>query len=158
MNTANRIEPISAWEVSLKAVTALMRVYGRKMESEMKIPYTWFDVLVQLVETPGERLRMRDLAELVILTPSGLTRLVDRIEKAGLVRREASRKDRREMAVVLTDIGSELAVRAREAHHRHIEECFTRLLNDNDVTAIHTAFSKIRNALLDGKSELAPRQ
>jgi DNA-binding MarR family transcriptional regulator len=158
MNDTDGPRPITAWEISLKTVTTLMRIYGRKMESEIKIPYTWFDVLVQLVETPGERLRMRDLADLVILSPSGVTRLVDRLEKVGLVLRDASREDRREIAVMLTDEGRALAHRAREAHHRHIQEYFSSALNDDDVKALYTAFSKIRNALTETKGDLVPRQ
>jgi DNA-binding MarR family transcriptional regulator len=152
------LEPLAAWEISLKTVTAVLRLCGVKMESEVKIPMTWFDVLVQLVETPGGRLRMRDLAELVILSPSGLTRLVDRIEKAGLVVREASREDRRETAVVLTEEGLALALRARETHHRHLQEYFSRHLNDDDMKALWAAFSKVRNGLTGNTSDLVPRQ
>lgn len=141
------VEPIVAWEASLRAVTELLRLYGRKMEAEVGIPLTWFDVLVQLYEAPSKRLRMHDLAAAVILSPSGLTRLIDRMEKAGLVQRELSTEDRRQVLVLLTQAGRTLARRARKAHHRHIQEHFSRHLTDDEVRTLHTAFTKVRQAL-----------
>jgi DNA-binding MarR family transcriptional regulator len=145
--TVHQIDPIESWEITLRTVTGLMRIYSQKMQAEVEIPLTWFDVLVQLYEAPDGRLRMQDLAELVILSPSGLTRVVDRIEKAGLVRRKPSTKDRRETFVLLTKTGHAMAHRAREAHHRHIKEHFLQHLTDDDIQALHITFSNVRRNL-----------
>jgi DNA-binding MarR family transcriptional regulator len=146
-STAGDSGPIEAWELSLRTVTKLMQIYSRKMEAEVNIPLTWFDVLVQLVEATDGRSRMQNLAQMVILSPSGLTRLIDRIESAGLVRREPSTEDRREMYVVLTDAGRSLAHTAREAHHRHIEEYFSRHLTAEDIQALHAVMAKVKQGL-----------
>jgi len=152
-STRGTVDPIDAWEISLRTVTRLLGIYSRRMEAEVKISLAWFDVLVQLLGAPGGRLRMQNLAEMVVLSPSGLTRLVDRIENAGLVRREPSTEDRREMFVVLTEAGRSLAHAAREAHHRHIEEHFSRHLAPEDVQALHAALTKVRQALATSAGE-----
>ena len=66
----------------------LTRELGRRLERETRLSVQWFEVLLRLFRTPGHRLRMSDLAAQTTLTPSGLSRAVDRLERAGLVTRE----------------------------------------------------------------------
>ena len=97
---------------------ALMVAHGRAMarvervaETEGALPLDWYNVLLVLEYAPEGRLRMGELVEHVLLSPSGLTRLIDRIEKAGLVERNLCSQDRRAFEVALTDKGR--AARAR---------------------------------------------
>ncbi len=86
---------------------------------------------------------MNELAERILYSKSGFTRVVDRMEEAGLVRRERPENDRRSFLVVLTDQGLKTMETARR-HHRHaIEQHFSRHLSDADVKALTRAFEKV---------------
>lgn len=90
----------------------------------------WFDVLSRLADAPPVGLRMQELEELALFTRGGLTRLVDRIEAAGLVRREPVPGDRRGVRVVLTDEGRQRYAAAIARHLEVIEREFGRRLTD----------------------------
>jgi DNA-binding MarR family transcriptional regulator len=86
---------------------------------------------------------MNELAERILYSKSGFTRVVDRLEDAGLVRRIRPENDRRSILVVLTDHGRNTLEQARR-HHRHaIEQHFSRHLADTDIRALTRAFEKI---------------
>jgi DNA-binding MarR family transcriptional regulator len=103
----------------------------------MALPLSWYDVLVQLSEAPGNALRMRELADAVLLSKSGLTRLVDRMEQAGLVeRREHDR--RRTRRPCRTDRRGH-GQRLRDAAPTHIQgvrEHFVGLLDDDEIQVL----------------------
>lgn len=99
---------ITAFGMLLEAHAAVITQVNRDLEASSAIPVTWFEVLIRLSRTPERKLRMAELAGQVGLSTSGLTRLVDRIEDAGYVRREACPTDRRGSHCVLTDAGEEL--------------------------------------------------
>src|SRR4051794_25989700 len=84
-----------------------MRELEREMLTATGLPLAWYDVLLQLAEAPGRRLRMAELADRVLLSRSGLTRLIDRLQAEGLVRREPSPDDARGTYTVLTPAGLE---------------------------------------------------
>ena len=86
---------------------------------------------------------MNELAERILYSKSGFTRVVDRMEEAGLVRRERPENDRRSFLVVLTDEGRKTLEAARRHHRLAIEEHFSRHLSDADVKALTRAFEKV---------------
>ena len=92
---------------------AVMDVVSKQVEGQEDIPFDWFEVLIEVIEAPNERIKMTDLARLTLRSKSGATRLVDRLEEAGLVRRETSREDRRAVYVTLTDDGRALFERVK---------------------------------------------
>ena len=101
--------------------------FFRRLEHELQaagLSVQWFDVLMRLLRTPGHRLRMSDLAAQSTLTASGLTRAVDRLESAGLVRREACPSDRRGAFAVLTEAGQERISAAVPVHVAGLHEVF----------------------------------
>lgn len=151
-----QLEPAVVWEALLRTVTALVRTYEREMADEIGLPLTWYDVLIQLFEAPDQRLRMQALADAVVLSRSGLTRLVDRIEAAGMLRREHSREDRRGTFAVLTEAGLAMVERARPIHHRGIQEHFSQHLNEDEARALHEAISKVRGANLRDPAGIGP--
>jgi DNA-binding MarR family transcriptional regulator len=96
---------IEVWRTFLRAHAHTMRELERELLAETGMPLGWYDVLLQLAEAPERRLRMADLADRVLLSRSGLTRLIDRLQAEGLVRREPSPDDARGTFTVLTAEG-----------------------------------------------------
>ena len=107
---------ITAFGMLLEAHAAVLTQVGREFEEAAGIPVTWFEVLLRLARSPGQRLRMAELARQVGLSTSGLTRLIDRVEAAGYVRREACPTDRRGAETVLTEAGADVLRKAVPAH------------------------------------------
>jgi DNA-binding MarR family transcriptional regulator len=140
-------ERLAAWEALIRTVGALVKTFDSEMEKNFGLPLTWYDVLIQLSEAPEGRLRMQALADKVVLSRSGLTRLVDRMEKAELVRREHSTEDRRGYYAVLKEEGRQVFLRAQPIHHRDIQEHFARHLSDADVRALTRTIGKVSHAI-----------
>lgn len=137
---------ITAWRTFLEAHAAVSQVLDQELRTERGLPLTWYDVLVNLDEAPAGRLRMQHLANAVLFSRSGLTRLVDRMEKDGLVRREPCANDARGTFAVLTPAGRRTLRRAAPVHLRGIEAHFLHHLNDGDVRAIGSALQKVLQA------------
>jgi DNA-binding MarR family transcriptional regulator len=135
-------ERLRAWRLYLESALALLDVLDTELKRDAGIPMRWYDVLVQLEETP-DGLRMNELAERILYSKSGFTRVVDRMEEAGLVRRVRPDNDRRSILIVLTDTGRQTMETARR-HHRHaINQHFSQHLTDNDIKALTRALEKI---------------
>src|SRR5262245_20848548 len=96
---------LAAWRGFLRVHSALVRELDRELESQHGLPLTQFEVLVHLNNAPDHRLRMSELASTVLLSQSGVTRLVDRLERDGLVVREPCPNDRRGLRGSITDGG-----------------------------------------------------
>ena len=111
---------LAAWRALLVAHAAAVGAIERELASADLVPLTWYDVLVALWEAPEHRLRLHELASAVVLSRSGLTRLVDRLEAAGLLRREACADDRRGSYAVLTEAGRAAQLRAWPIYGRII--------------------------------------
>jgi DNA-binding MarR family transcriptional regulator len=106
----------------------------------------WYEVLVRLGRTPGGRLRMSDLARAVSLTTSGTTRLVDRIEAAGLIERQACATDRRVAYAALTDAGREVLARTTPVHLEGIQRHLVDVLEPDELAELERLLRKIRDA------------
>jgi DNA-binding MarR family transcriptional regulator len=116
-------------------------VLARELKDDEGLPLAWYDVLVQLQEAPGRQLRMQELAAAVLLSKSGLTRLVDRMEREGLVRRAACPDDRRGVLCELTDEGYDTLRRTSRTHLRGIEEHFASHLDDHEAEVLARALA-----------------
>ena len=138
-------EALAAWEAFLYAHAAVIEKLNAELEAERQMPLTWYDVLIQL-QGAGGRARMQELARSILFSKSGLTRLVDRMERAGLVRREACADDGRGTFAVITAAGSRALARARSVHHRGIEEHFARHLTAGEMRAIESGLRKVSRA------------
>lgn len=136
-------EELAAWRAFLEAHSTVIRALEREMQEERGLPLTWYDVLVHLSEAAGGRLAHKALAESVVLSRSGITRLIDRMAVAGLVRREPSPDDRRVSHVVMTEEGRGALRQAAPGHIRGVVEHFTRHLNIEDVPALQSFFSRV---------------
>jgi DNA-binding MarR family transcriptional regulator len=135
-------ERLRAWRLYFESALALIDVLDAELERDAGMPLRWYDALVHLEETP-DGLRMNELAERILYSKSGFTRVVDRLEEAGLVQRVRPENDRRSILVVLTDEGRTAMERARR-HHRHaIEQHFSRHLSDTHIKTLTRALEKL---------------
>jgi DNA-binding MarR family transcriptional regulator len=136
----------TAWRSFLEAHAVVTDALARELEEERGLPLPWYDVLVQLSEAPGQELRMAELARSVLLSKSGLTRLVDRMENAGLVERRPCDADGRGLLAALTPDGRDTLRRAAPVHLRGIEEHFARYLTEAEARTLRSVFAKILRA------------
>ena len=135
-------ERLRCWRLFFESALALGDVLDAELEQAVGIPQRWYDVLVHLEESPGG-IRMNELAERILYSKSGFTRVIDRMEEAGLVARVRPADDRRSILVVLTDNGAETMERARRYHRHGIEQHFSQHLTDADIKALTRALEKI---------------
>jgi DNA-binding MarR family transcriptional regulator len=135
-------EQLDAWRAFLRAQAELIGKLDRELEDEQGLPLTFYDVLAQLSHADG-RLRMSELADAVVLSRSGVTRLVDRMVRAGLVRREACPTDRRASYATLTAAGRKALKQAWPVHSRGIAEHFARHLSCDDAKTMTAAFDRM---------------
>ncbi len=137
---------LGAWRLFLRAHAQITRRLEHELLAEQDIPLASYDVLLQLAEAPGGRLRMTDLADRVLLSRSGLTRLIDRLEREGLVTRASCPGDARGTNAVLTEPGRDRLRAAAPTHLRGIAEHVTDRLTADEVLQLRELMAK----LLDG--------
>src|SRR2546425_7713681 len=135
-------ERLRAWRLLCEGALALIDVLDAELERDAGIPMRWYDALVQL-EEPPQGLRMNELAERILYSKSGFTRVVDRMEEAGLVQRVRPENDRRSILVVLTDEGRNTMEQARRRHRHAIDQHFSHHLSDTDIKALTRALEKL---------------
>jgi DNA-binding MarR family transcriptional regulator len=140
---------LGAWRSFLRAHAQITRKLEADLVAEHDLPLPSYDVLLQLAESPSRRLRMTDLADRVLLSRSGLTRLVDRLERDGLVERTSCPNDARGTNAVLTDAGLARLREAAPTHLRGVSEHVTSRLTDDEVDLLQALMLK----LLDGPQE-----
>jgi DNA-binding MarR family transcriptional regulator len=121
-------------------------IVGRAVERQEGIPFDWFEVLIALAESPEEALRIGDLATMTLHSKSAMTRLADRIQEAGLIRRDASDSDRRVTYVALTDDGRALIDRIKPAASQIMIEHFTSHITSGDARHITEVLAKVLSA------------
>ncbi len=143
IDPTERSRALRAWRLFLTAHATVAEVLDEELQAERQMPLTWYDVLVNLDEAPGGRLRMQHLANAVLFSRSGLTRLVDRMAHEGLIAREACPDDRRGTFAVLTTAGKRALRRAAPVHHRGITKHFTGRLDDADIRSLESILSKV---------------
>lgn len=124
---------LHAWRGFLRAYATLVRQLDCDLEASHGLPLTSYDVLVALEAAPGRRMRMRDLAEAVVLSRSGLTRLVDRLVREGLIRRSTCASDARGAFAVLTSKGERVIAAARPTHLEGVRRRFLDRFDDADL-------------------------
>ncbi len=133
---------LRAWRLFFESALTLIDVLEDDFERGAGIPVRWYDVLVHLEEAP-EGLRMHELAEQILYSKSGLTRVIDRMHAEGLIQRHRPDDDRRSVFVLQTEKGRETMFRTRHLHHRWIAEHFSEVLSDGDIKALIRAFEKL---------------
>jgi DNA-binding MarR family transcriptional regulator len=134
---------IGVWRSYLRTHGEMVRRLERDLAAEANMPLGWYDVLLQLAEAPGHRLRMAELADQVLLSRSGLTRLVDRLVAEGLVRREPFPGDARGLYTVLTEAGRTRLREAAPVHLAGIQRYWLSKFSDDELTELGRLFARL---------------
>ena len=136
-------DELVAWRGMLRVHSRLTRELDAELVAAHGLPLSSYEVLLFLDDAPGGRLRMTQLADSVLLSPSGLTRLVDRLLKDGLVRRENCPSDRRGFEAVITDPGREALAEGRRTHLAGVRERFLEHFTGAELRALGSYFDRV---------------
>lgn len=132
-----------AWQGLLHAYHEVVRRLDRELREDHDMSLAAYDVLLRLARAPDRELRMSELAERVMLSPSGITRTVDRLAARGLVERRSHPEDARGAVAHLTDEGLQELRRAARTHLRGIRRHFTGRLQDAQLRNVASALEAI---------------
>ena len=113
------------------------------MQEQHSLPLSWWDVLQQLSDSEGGRLRMGELAESVLLTRSGITRLLDRMITAGMVVREQCPGDRRGYYAVITQLGLDIIKKVGPDHSKDAWDSFLEHVTQEEAAVMEKVFSRV---------------
>jgi len=144
---------LGAWRGLLRVHTALVRELDAELDAAHGLPLTSYDVLIYLRSAPGKRLRMAELADSVLLSRSGVTRLVDRLVREGLIVRDTCESDGRGSFAVLTEKGEELLARARPTHLAGVRERFLSHFGEDELETLRRFWERV----LPGAADLIER-
>ena len=150
MSSTRRDEYLSdaefrAWHGSLLFTNSATRALDEALSEAHGISVKEFDVLITLFNAPEGRLRMAELAERVVLSPSGVTHLVTRLERDGLIQRIVDEADRRSFFAALTPAGHERLRDSRPTHNEVVREHLTRRLTPNQLKTLGALWEKLLN-------------
>ncbi len=122
--------------------TRLWETVETQMRSQYGLTMARYDVLAHL-QIAGGRLGLSDLASAIALSPSGLSKLLDRMDAAGLIHREPDPDDGRAAFATITAQGRKLVRRARKGHHTLLQQAFGSALNDRDIADLARIMRKL---------------
>jgi DNA-binding MarR family transcriptional regulator len=134
-----------AWSAFVGAHAAVIRTIERRLRDEGLPPLGWYDVLWPLSRASDKRLRMNELAVEVVLSRTGLVRLVDRIERVGLLRREPAPEDGRGAYAAITPSGEAALCAIWPVYGRAIRELFAAPAGD-DLAHVASALRRVADA------------
>lgn len=134
---------LTAWRLFLHVHATCIDRIDSELTAAKRIPLHWYDVLIELAEAPEQRLRMHELARSVVLSRSGLTRLVDRLEAAGYLCRQPDPQDRRGSFAVLTEAGHTAVRHAWPVYAQGIEHTFAQHVTDAEAATLTDVFERM---------------
>lgn len=134
---------LRAWQALLHAHERVTTTLDEDLQAEHGLSLGDYDVLLRLARAPGRALRMSDLARRVLVSPSGISRRVDRLAARRLVRRKADPEDGRAARAVLTDRGMDALRAASRTHLRGIRDHFTSALGERGLRTVATALEAV---------------
>jgi DNA-binding MarR family transcriptional regulator len=141
----NRLDrdELAAWRGMLRVHSDMTRVLDAELTQRHGLPLTSYEVLLFLADSPDGRMRMSELADSVLLSRSGLTRLVDRLERDGLLEREQCEEDARGYFAAITDRGRALFTEARRTHLAGVRERFLSRFSRDDLQTLGELWEKV---------------
>ena len=139
----NKDPRFQAWYGNFQATMRSLQRIDRDLEADAGLPLASVELLVNLAFEEGGRMRMGELADTLLLSRGGATRLVARLEEAGLVEREIPPDDRRATYAVLTQKGIDTLERAEPVLKRAVTKHYLDHLSDDEIAAQRTASLKI---------------
>lgn len=141
------------WALMLSAHAVLLAAMEQRLKAADLPSLEWYDVLWALEQAPDHRLRMHSLAERLLLTRFNVTRLVDRLERAGLVSRQKAKDDRRGADAVLTTKGRALRAKMWPVYRTAIDELFNQHLTAGQRQALEGMLEHLLQARRDSGEE-----
>ena len=133
----------AAWRGFLRAHAALTRELDAELVAAHRLPLTSYEVLLEVGHAPHGRMRMSELADRVRLSRSGLTRLVDRLARDGVIERMPCRDDARGWFAALTPEGRRLLEEARATHHDGVRRLFVAQLSADELAMLGDCFARL---------------
>jgi DNA-binding MarR family transcriptional regulator len=133
---------LGAWRGLVRVHAALARELDAELDACHGLPLSSYEVLRSLSKMPAGRMRMAELAEHVLLSRSGMTRLIDRLEREGLVSRSTCDKDGRGCYAVLTEHGRAKVEQARGTHIAVVRDGFLRHFSEGELRELATLFGR----------------
>jgi DNA-binding MarR family transcriptional regulator len=146
---------MAAWGGLLRSHATMTRAMNAQLVAEHGLTLSDYDVLVHLANAPDRRMRRVDLANSVLLTASGITRLLDRMEAEGWVCKQSCKSDARVTWAVLTEAGHEKLVEAAQTHHADIARLFTDRLSAEELDALGCLLGRLGSRPESGASASA---
>ena len=140
---AGPTDRVAAWRGVLLARDRVVRAVERDLSAAGEIPLSWYDVLLELNAAPERSLRMQDLGQRVVLSRSRVSRLVDDLERQGLVERRPDPDDGRATLATMTTSGRQAFRSAAKVYLRGIEEHFTRHLSPAEQRAVVAGLQRV---------------
>src|SRR4051812_6817150 len=134
---------LRAWRGLLRVHARLVKALDTELENEHGLAVTSYEVLMYVADSPEGRMRMHDLASSVLLSRSGLTRLVDRLERDGLLARKSCEHDARGAFAVLTPVGREKLTAARRTHLEGVRRHFLEHLSDEELESLSGIWERV---------------
>jgi DNA-binding MarR family transcriptional regulator len=135
---------LAAWRSFIKSYGRIIESIEHDLAEHGRVPLTSYDVLIALFEAPEHKLRLGDLTQKVVITKSGVTRLLDRLEREGLVVREKSGEDRRGTYAKLTSEGELQLRKAWPVYAQGIKKYFAANLSEEQINHLIQAFRTIQ--------------
>jgi DNA-binding MarR family transcriptional regulator len=136
-------DELGAWRGLLRVHAGMTKALDADLMREHGLPLSSYEVLLFLADAPGGRMRMSELADGVLLSRSGLTRLADRLERDGLIRRQRCEEDQRGWFAELTGDGRELFDRARKTHLDGVRSRFLDRLSPDEQRTLAALWEKV---------------
>jgi DNA-binding MarR family transcriptional regulator len=136
-------DELAAWRGMLRVHADVTRELDADLTLRHGLPLSSYEVLLYLADAPGGRMRMSELADSVLLSRSGLTRLVDRLERDGLLEREQCEEDARGYFAAITDKGRAVFTEARRTHLSGVRERFIDRLSREELRTLGALWEKI---------------
>jgi DNA-binding MarR family transcriptional regulator len=137
------VRELHAWRGMLRVHTTLVKALDCELEAAHGLGVTSYEVLMYLADAPEGRMRMHDLAASVLLSRSGLTRLVDRLERDGLLARESCKSDARGAFAVLTPAGRDMLAAARGTHLAGVRRHFLDHLAADELETLAAIWDRV---------------
>jgi DNA-binding MarR family transcriptional regulator len=134
---------LRAWRGMLRTHAMLTKALDAELEAAHGLPLSSYEVLLHLADAEGRRMRMSDLAATVILSRSGLTRLVDRLEREGLIERQSCPSDARGSFATLTDAGARKLQAARATHLSGVRSMFLDHFTPEEQELLGSAWERL---------------
>jgi DNA-binding MarR family transcriptional regulator len=154
--TSTRPQQLDGWVSFLRAHSAITRELSAQLQREHGLTLNDYEVLLHLSHAEGGRMRRVDLAQQIVLTASGITRLLEGLERSGLVCKDTCASDARVSYAKLTDAGAAKLRTAAETHLRGIDELFLSRYSGSELATLGELLARLPVTGADCKTSSAP--